>query len=106
MQKALFSARSRRISGSSLVRALMHHNGTKVIRWDPIFLKPLNDHARSLASVMVDQAWNLALIKILLNEPGDTVLIDNWRMLHGRSQILAQSTVRHIERVYLDEVFQ
>jgi hypothetical protein len=55
---------------------------------------------------MLDPTWNRAVMKILLNEPGDTVLIDNWRMLHGRSQILAQGKVRHIERVYLSEVFQ
>jgi len=42
----------------------------------------------------------------LLHEPGDTILIDNWQMLHGRSQVSAESTIRHIERVYLSEVFQ
>jgi len=106
MGKAVFMARSRRIGCSGLVRALTRHHGTKVLRWDPIFLRPLNQNARALASVMLDPTWNRAVMKILLNEPGDTVLIDNWRMLHGRSQILAQGKVRHIERVYLSEVFQ
>jgi L-asparagine oxygenase len=105
MRKAVFRQRSRRIGCSGLVRALMHHHGTEILRWDPIFLRPLNQHARALASVMLDATWNRALVKILLHEPGDTVLIDNWRMLHGRSQILAQGTVRNIERAYLSEVF-
>ena len=106
IRKAVFITRSRRIGCSGLVRALTGYHGTEVIRWDPIFLRPLNQHARTLACVMLDPTWNRAVMKIPLNEPGDTVLIDNWRMLHGRSQILAQSSARHIERVYLSEVFQ
>lgn len=45
-------------------------------------------------------------MKILLNQPGDTLLIDNWQMLHGRGEVLAQGTIRRIERVYLSEIFQ
>jgi L-asparagine oxygenase len=106
LRKAVFMARSRQIGCSGLVRAMSHHHQTEVLRWDPIFLRPLNQHARALASVMLDPTWNGAAIKILLHQPGDMVLIDNWRMLHGRSQVLAHSTVRRIERVYLSEVFK
>jgi L-asparagine oxygenase len=106
MQKAVFAGRNRRIGCSSLVRALTLHQGIDIFRWDPIFLRPLNQHARALARVMLDTTWNSALVRIPLCEPGDTLLINNWQMLHGRSQILEQGSPRNIERVYLSEVFQ
>jgi alpha-ketoglutarate-dependent taurine dioxygenase len=105
LQKAVLSARKRRIGFSSLVRAMSRHHQAEVLRWDPIFLRPLNQHARALASVMLDPIWNTTAVKILLLQPGDTLVLDNWRMLHGRSQVSAQSTARNIERVYLSEVF-
>ncbi len=97
LRKAVFTARSRRIGCSGLVRAMSHRGQTEVYRWDPIFLRPLNQYARELAFVMQDPTWNRAVTKILLHQPGDTVLIDNWRMLHGRSRVLAQGTGRHVE---------
>jgi hypothetical protein len=106
LRKAVFTVRSRRTGCSGLVRALSHHHGTEILRWDPIFLRPLNQNARALASVMLDPTWNSVVIKIRLYQPGDTILVDNWRMLHGRSHILPPGTVRHIERAYLSEVFQ
>jgi hypothetical protein len=106
MQKAVFTGRNRRVGCSGLVRALTQHHGVEMFRWDPIFLRPLNEHARTLARVMLDTTWNSALVRILLCEAGDTLLIDNWQMLHGRSQILDQGRYRKIERVYLSEVFQ
>jgi L-asparagine oxygenase len=106
LQKAVFTGRKRRVGYSGLVRALSHRGENDVFRWDPVFLQPLNQHAEALVSVMRDPKWNGTATKILLNQPGDSILIDNWRMLHGRSQVLAQSTSRHVERIYLSEVFQ
>lgn len=105
LRKAVFRARRRRAGYSGLVRAMSRHQQAEVFRWDPIFLKPLNQHAHALEAVMVDPTWNKKVIKILLRQPGDTILIDNWRMLHGRSQVPKPSTTRHIERVYFSEVF-
>jgi len=106
IRKALFSRRRRRIGSSMLVRALMEYGKTTIMRWDPIFLEPVNKDAQVLASTMLDGRRNAKVKKILLNEPGDSLLIDNWRTLHGRSQISAESKLRHVERVYLDEVHQ
>jgi L-asparagine oxygenase len=105
LRKAVLTARTRRIGCSSLVRALSNHLQTEVLRWDPIFLRPLNQHARSLASVMFDPAWSRAAVMILLSQPGDTLVVDNWRILHGRSAVPAHSRSRHVDRVYLSEVF-
>jgi alpha-ketoglutarate-dependent taurine dioxygenase len=81
------------------------HREEQIFRWDPIFLEPLNSRAQALKRVMLSPASNEAMIKILLQDPGDILLIDNWRTLHGRSQVPARSAERLIERVYLSEVF-
>ena len=106
LRKAVFRARRRRAGYSGLVRAMSRYQQAEVFRWDPIFIKPLNQHAHTLEAVMLDPTWNKKAIKILLRQPGDTILIDNWRMLHGRSQVPKPSAARHIERVYFSEVFQ
>ncbi|MCK1658534.1 TauD/TfdA family dioxygenase [Bradyrhizobium sp. 151] len=36
-----------------------------------------------------------------LTSPGDTLVIDNWRMLHGRSAVAELCSDRIIERTYL-----
>lgn len=106
LSKAVFSARKRRIGHSGLVRAVSQHEGTLVFRWDRIFLKPLNQHAQVFASTMLDSAWDDKIIRLLLNQAGDVLVIDNWRVLHGRGQVMPESRARHIERVYLSEMFQ
>jgi hypothetical protein len=85
---------------------MSQHEGTAVFRWEPIFLKPLNQEARALAKTMGNSEWNEAASKFLLKEPGDTLIVDNWRMLHGRGEVKPVNEGRQIERVYLSEVFR
>jgi L-asparagine oxygenase len=105
LRTAVFASRKRKIGCSGLVRAMSHHEGSTVLRWDPIFLTPVNQQAHALASTMLSPAWNKETVKILLHRPGDTIIIDNWRMLHGRGRVSPDSKARHIDRVYLSKVF-
>ena len=105
LQKAVLRTRRRRYGCSGLVRAMSPHRNEQIFRWDSIFLQPLNSRAEALKRVMIDPASSDSTIKILLRDPGDILLIDNWRMLHGRSPVPSRSADRHIERVYLSEVF-
>jgi L-asparagine oxygenase len=104
--KAVFATRRRRIGCSGLVRAMSSYDDSVVLRWDPLFLRPLNKHAHVVASVMRDSAWKEVAVKLLLAKPGDTLIVDNWRALHGRGMVAASSMNRLIERVYLSEVFR
>ncbi len=40
--------------------------------------------------------------KVQLVHAGDTLVIDNWRALHGRSRVPESALLRKLERVYID----
>lgn len=102
--RAVFTGRNRRFGLSGLVRAAMQHEQGTVLRWDPLFLIPLSSPAQELAALMQKPQWREISTGICLREPGDTLLVDNWRVLHGRSRVMASSLGRCVERVYLSEV--
>jgi hypothetical protein len=96
LRKAIFRIRRHRPGFSGLLRALSRQQD--LFRWDCIFLEPVNAHAMTLKNVMELSAPKLA-VGICLQDPGDTLVLDNWRILHGRSAIVF-GTARRIERVY------
>jgi L-asparagine oxygenase len=104
LQRAVFAGRRRRFGCCSLVRAMSHYETGNIFRWDPVFLRPLNAPAQDLATLMANSKWTKAATEIPLCRTGDTILIDNWRALHGRSSVPADSTGRLLERVYLSEI--
>ncbi|MGF6592039.1 hypothetical protein [Pseudomonas sp. 2835] len=77
--------------------------GRTGFRWDSLFLRPLNQAAEALADV-VQARSNLDQIAITMHDPGDTLIIDNWHMLHGRSEVPHRVLNRHIERIYLSNL--
>jgi alpha-ketoglutarate-dependent taurine dioxygenase len=83
---------------------MSRHETGNIFRWDPVFLKPLNEPAKDLAKLMRDSEWAKTANEISLCRPGDTLLIDNWRVLHGRSSVPAGSEGRILERVYISEI--
>ena len=105
-ETALFRAlvRPRRpLSGAlPLLRILSRPSPNSVlIRWDEAYIRPATkagrhgvaEFARALAAQQVRE--------LRLSEPGDTLIIDNWRMLHGRSHVPPASAGRILERAYL-----
>ena len=104
LKRAVFTSRKRRFGCSGLVRALWDHETGDIYRWDPVFLRPLNAPAQELTVLMGNQKWHEAAAAIPLCRPGDTLLIDNWRALHGRSPVPVRSAGRLLERVYLSEI--
>jgi hypothetical protein len=75
--------------------------GNNSIRWDSVFLKPVNGAASQFFDVMarLDDDTTLGVNVPLINH-GDTLVIDNWRVLHGRSSVPSHGEMRRIERVY------
>lgn len=80
--------------------------GVNGFRWDPLFLVPMNEAAELVADVFSDASWVKSKVKSLtLSRDGDTVIIDNWRCLHGRSGVLVTEMDRELERVYLSRIY-
>ena len=71
-------------------------------RWDSVFLKADNTEAVELARHL--ERVTATVAKFVFRYPGDTLLIDNWRVLHGRSAVPSTESKRLVERVYLREV--
>jgi L-asparagine oxygenase len=80
-------------------------SGEEFFRWDTLFINPINDYGAKVFEEVKDFINNHKNIQLFLTQPGDTLIIDNWKMLHGRSLIDQKSLARKIERVYFDEVF-
>ncbi len=79
-------------------------DGGEAIRWDSEFLVPMNKSAERIALAFRAAAWETA-ITIRLENPGDTLIVDNYHALHGRSAVPSQAIDRRIERAYLSEIF-
>lgn len=80
-------------------------NTVRGIRWDRHSLKPINKAAFNVSREMSIQASEHAgLAAQCLANRGDTLIIDNWRCLHGRSRVPKDGRQRRIQRVYLSEV--
>jgi len=103
--RAVFRIRKPRAGHCGLLRAMGHTDGAELFRWDPIFLLPFNVQAQQMASTIMNSDWHGMTHKILLQHPGDTIVIDNWRSLHGRANVTVDSMTRRIERAYLSEVW-
>jgi len=105
-RRALFRPR-RQVLGKpvSILPMCFSIMDTEAIRWDPRFLRPLNNEAtEALSKAPGSVVLQESIVRIQLSSPGDTLLIDNWRCLHGRSEIGLVALSRHLERVLLDEV--
>ncbi|MXW44083.1 MAG: TauD/TfdA family dioxygenase [Candidatus Dadabacteria bacterium] len=75
-------------------------------RWDSLFLVPMNKAAVQVADILSRVLWvKLRMESLTLVKNGDTVIIDNWRCLHGRSKVPESEMDRKLERVYLSEVY-
>lgn len=100
--RAIFKPR-RPLDGSvSLLRLCEPVNDVVRVRWDEVFLKPAS-RIGEVADLRV-RGWlsTCTPTALSLAEMHDTLLIDNWRMLHARAPILPGRETRAIERVYLE----
>ena len=77
---------------------------SSLLRWDEGFLRPANKYGE-IAMASFHQALRAApVLKLALKNPGDTIVFDNWRMLHGRDAVPDQCADRLIMRAYLGEM--
>lgn len=103
--RALFQPR-RPLKGKLPLLHLFSPNdpGADLVRWDNLFLEPANDIGRECAAQFRFELRSANRLSIALQDEADTLIIDNWRMLHNRTSVSECSQDRVIERVYLDKL--
>jgi L-asparagine oxygenase len=101
LARALVSPRRPSAGRFTLRRLFEKQNGGPRLRWDETFLKA----ASPLGQVGLDGVRRALEVQqpmsVCLKDPGDTLLVDNWRMLHARSSVPSGCEGRRIERAYL-----
>ena len=80
-------------------------DGIDLFRWDSLFIVPATNKSQGICETVADALTSIEPIEVLLQNPGDTLILDNWRMLHGRSQITAGDELRRVERAYLGAIY-
>ena len=104
LQMTLVQPRRPLRNGKQLLRILERSGTLNLwrIRWDSVYLKPANEFASNVVSKCFAVLSAARAQEIFLREPGDTLLIDNWRYLHGRSAVTApEIQLRTIDRAYM-----
>lgn len=93
-------------NGKQLLRILERVDNSSVFlfRWDSLYLRPATEIATQVFKIIRSILIQVHPIEITLLHPGDTILIDNWRCLHGRSSATGSTHDRRIDRAYMKEI--
>lgn len=75
--------------------------GENLFRWDSLFITPATETSTSTYKSVSNRLASMLRTSVYLEHEGDTLIIDNWRMLHGRAAIADSGMSRYIERAYL-----
>lgn len=73
-----------------------------LVRWDQLFLTATNRRGAQTADAFKVAIAHCPTISVFLESPGDTLVVDNWRLLHSRDAVPTSQVSRHIERTYLE----
>jgi L-asparagine oxygenase len=96
----------RAINGARPVLPLLEGSAARgyKLRWDNLFIVPATPHSAKVYGEICVYLSAVKPIDLQLRGSADTLVVDNWRMLHGRSAITPENQNRHIERVYLKSI--
>jgi alpha-ketoglutarate-dependent taurine dioxygenase len=72
-----------------------------VLRWDSIYLRPATAESELAFELVSKLIASIVRHDAVLLDRGDTLVVDNWRMIHCRSSVPATAASRHIDRVYV-----
>lgn len=102
LERALVKPR-RPIKGKLRLMRIFQPGTPSLFRWDKIFIVPASPAGEVGIAAVINRLKETNIVKVILGNTYDTLLIDNWRMLHGRSAVPDGSDNRIIERVYLGD---
>ncbi|WP_271114285.1 TauD/TfdA family dioxygenase [Paracoccus aerodenitrificans] len=105
LARAIFKPRRPRNGTYDLLRLYeVDIEGVDRLRWDELFLKPASRIGDTADGLIREWLRAAEYRGIALVRPGDTLVIDNWRMLHARAPISPDREDRSIQRVYLEAI--
>lgn len=102
LTRAIFKPRRPHDGKISLLRLCEPVGDNYCFRWDETFLMPASPIGEIAREGVIELISNSSPLKVSLVHAGDTLLIDNWRMLHARSLVPACNIDRKIQRIYLE----
>ena len=78
--------------------------GGGLMRWDDVFLEPASRIGELAFREVRERLVAVVPTAITMAEAGDTLIVDNWRVLHARPGITAGREHRRLDRVYLEDL--
>ena len=103
--RALMRPRKLRPNGTNCLLPVKYKiNDLYAFRWDSLFLIPMTQAAKRIGSNMSTTNWS-RIHSLSLVDPGDTLIVDNRRLLHSRTSVSPNDADRRIERVYFSEIY-
>jgi L-asparagine oxygenase len=103
LTRALVQSRRPMAGSLPLMRLFTPQEGEHgMLRWDDLFIRAASNAGSLGMNMFRECIASVEPKKITLAHPADTLIVDNWRMLHGRSTVSANSQGRIIERAYLE----
>lgn len=105
MTRAIVKPRRPRNGTIHLMRLCEQVEVGRRVRWDEKFLRPASRIGETASQQVRTILSTAEVFSCALARAGDTLLIDNWRMLHARSSIPLGREDRIIERVYLEGLY-
>lgn len=87
-----------------LLRIFQPSESFGIIRWDDKFFRPASRAGEHGVESFRAALGTVSKHSIALVDRGDTLVIDNWRMLHARSPVPPGCKGRILERAYLEQL--
>jgi L-asparagine oxygenase len=80
------------------------HLGVPLLRWDEKYILPASPAGERGISQFRAALAAAPCRNVYLARAGDTLVLDNWRMLHGRGSVPSDALNRTIARAYLRSI--
>ena len=104
IRRALFKPRRRQNGRLALLRYCEKKGDLYRYRWDSVFIKPDNAPALEVVEAVEEHEQKKSYVSHSLSSAEDMLLIDNWSIAHGRSEVPSADCNRVVERIYLSEI--
>lgn len=105
MDRVVFFPRDKGQSDVYPISLINRYSDEKFVRYDSLFLEPANETSLASFEFVQNKLHKFNAHTECLSHEGDVLIIDNWKMLHGRGSVSDKDLDREVERVYLEEIY-